>query len=342
MSAAPTQRKGPVKWVRRLFSKKTGVDFLSPMAIEKAQTAKRNKFEKVKLEKCGSKAWTEVHEFSAAIRSGEYTWEELDIDDADIRLKWAGLFHRRKRDPGTFMMRLKIPNGIMNSEQMRMVAGVANRYDPRIGVVDITTRMNIQIRGVTLEDATDIFKEVEATGLTTLQSGMDNVRNMVGSPIAGIDPLEQIDTRQLCTDMQAFITNNNKGCAEWTNLPRKFNIAISGSRDDFAHTMINDLGLQPCENADGVMGFNVVVGGLFSIKRVDESVPLDMWVRPEDAVTLSKAVLRVFRDYGPRNDRQGSRIMYLVDELGVEKFREMVEAEMKTWDKKAAPEVSDE
>lgn len=76
-------------------------------------------------------------------------------------------------------------------------------------------------------------------------SGMDNVRNMVGSPIAGLDPLEMVDTRQLCEDINNMITDERKGNAALTNLPRKINIAISGGRDDFAHTMINDIGLQP-------------------------------------------------------------------------------------------------
>lgn len=77
---------------------------------------------------------------------------------------------------------------------------------------------------------------------------MDNVRNMVGSPIAGIDPLEMVDTRSLCEEINNMITADRTGNPELTNLPRKINIAISGGRDDFAHTMINDIGLQPHVN----------------------------------------------------------------------------------------------
>ncbi|CAM9914292.1 unnamed protein product, partial [Discosporangium mesarthrocarpum] len=218
-------------------------DYLSPDALERSK--KGNKFEKVKMAKPGDAMFTEVHELAAAVRSGKFTWEELNIDDADIRLKWAGMFHRRKRNPGTFMMRLKIPNGIMTSEQMRFAAECVSKYDSSVGVLDITTRMNIQVRGITLGDSSDVIHGFYERGLTTLMSGMDNVRNMVGSPIAGIDPLELIDTRPLCDAVNNMVTNNRKGNAALANLPRKFNIAISGSRDDFAHTMINDLGLQP-------------------------------------------------------------------------------------------------
>lgn len=79
---------------------------------------------------------------------------------------------------------------------------------------------------------------------------MDNVRNMVGSPIAGLDPEEMVDTRQLCTEISDMVTDGRRGNAVFANLPRKINIAISGGRDDFAHTMINDVGLQPHEHPD--------------------------------------------------------------------------------------------
>lgn len=90
---------------------------------------------------------------------------------------------------------------------------------------------------------------------------MDNVRNMVGSPLAGLDPQEMVDTRQLCTDISDMITDGRKGNPALTNLPRKINIAISGGRDDYAHTMINDIGLQPHAHPDtGEVRFFVPLG----------------------------------------------------------------------------------
>uniref|UniRef100_A0A6S9KFP9 Ferredoxin--nitrite reductase, chloroplastic n=1 Tax=Heterosigma akashiwo TaxID=2829 RepID=A0A6S9KFP9_HETAK len=314
---------------------------------DKAEAAaSASNFEKVKLEKCGSNMWTDVHEYAAAIRSGQYSWEDINGDDIDIRLKWAGLFHRRKRTPGKFMMRLKVPNGILTSEQLRLFADTVEPYG-EIGVIDITTRQNIQMRGIVLEDASDIINNLNNIGLTSLMSGMDNVRNMVGSPIAGIDPHEMIDTRQLCIDMQKMITNDNKGRPEYTNLPRKMNFAISGSRDDYAHTSINDVGFQPIANAEGKMGFNVVVGGYFSIKAAVESIPLNMWVPPEAVVPLSEAFIRYFRDNGQRvKDRQKTRMMILIEQMGVEAFRAGVVAELAKLDPavetfEAVPEPED-
>jgi ferredoxin-nitrite reductase len=245
------------------------------------------------------------------------------------------MLHRNKRTPGQFMMRLKVPNGIVNSDQMRFYADSVEKYGPDMGVVDITTRQNIQLRGVKIEDAPDIIDGLHARNQTTLQSALDNVRNMVGSPLAGIDEQEMVDTRAFCNALNDLVSldpvTNTRGNPIYGNLPRKFNIAVSGSRDDYAHTHINDIGFQPCPHAEtGEMGFNVVLGGYMSIKRVAEAVESDMWV-PADinsVVTLSEAILRLFRDESDRKDRQKARLMWLVEKYGVEDFRKTVIAEV--------------
>lgn len=163
------------------------------------------------------------------------------------RLKYVGMLHRNKRTPGQFMMRLKVPNGIVNSDQMRFYADCVEKYGDG-GVVDITTRANIQLRGVKIEDAADIIDGLHARNQTSFQSALDSVRNMVGSPLAGIDDQEMVDTREFCNALNDLVSldpvTETRGNPQWANLPRKFNIAISGSRDDFAHTHINDIGLQ--------------------------------------------------------------------------------------------------
>lgn len=254
------------------------------------------------------------------------------------RLKWVGMLHRGKRTPGQFMMRLKVPNGIVNSDQMRFYADCVEKYGPELGVVDITTRANIQLRGVKLEDAPAIIDGLHARNQTTIQSALDNVRNMVGSPLAGIDDKEMVDTRELCNALNDLVSldpvTGTRGNPYWGNLPRKFNIAISGSRDDFAHTHINDIGLQPCRHAEtGEMGFNVVLGGYMSIKRVAHAIDSNMWI-PADrnsVVTLSEAILRIFRDESDRKDRQKARLMWLVEKYGVEDFKKAVVKEVDSY-----------
>ena len=247
----------------------------------------------------------------------------------DIRVKYAGMFHRKKATPGRFMMRLRLPNGIISSDDMRYFSEVVRPYGPEIGVVDITCRMNIQLRSPPLEDAADILKGLQARGMTSIMSGLDNLRNMVGSPIAGLDEHEIFDTRALSKQIDSWYSGNGLGNPEYANMPRKFNIAISGTRDDFSHTNINDIGLQACPHATtGEIGFNVVLGGYISIKRAAEAIPMNAWIPATDAFDLCKSILRIFRDEGFRGDRQKTRLMWLIETKTVEVFSEMVATEM--------------
>lgn len=318
--------------------KPTGTSFLPYEAVERA--AKGNPIEKAKLAKDGLSALVDVYEYAAKIRSGDMTWEEVEKADMNSRLKFVGMLHRDKRTPGQFLMRLKVPNGIVNSDQMRFYADCVEKYGEEKGVIDITTRQNIQLRGVKIEDAPDIIDGLHARNQTSFQSALDSVRNMVGNPLAGIDPLEMVDTREFCNAVNDLVSldpvTETRGNPMWGNLPRKFNIAISGSRDDFAHTHINDIGLQPAPHAEtGVMGFNLVLGGYMSIKRVAESVDADMWIpaEREAVVALSEAILRIFRDEGERKDRQKARLMWLVEKYGVEDFKKEVIKEIESYDR---------
>ncbi|ARV57606.1 ferredoxin--nitrite reductase [Nostocales cyanobacterium HT-58-2] len=295
-------------------------------------TASLNKFEKFKAEKDGLAIKAEIEKFASL------GWEAMDETDRDHRLKWMGVFFRPVT-PGKFMMRLRMPNGILTSEQMRVLAEVVQRYGDD-GSADITTRQNIQLRGIRIEDLPEIFQKFHAVGLTSVQSGMDNVRNITGDPVAGLDADELFDTRELVQQIQDMITNNGEGNPEFTNLPRKFNIAITGGRDNSVHAEINDLAFVPAfkEVENPIFGFNVLVGGFFSAKRCEAAIPLNVWVPPEDVVALCRSVLEVFRDRGSRANRQKSRLMWLIDEWGLEKFRAEVEKQFSKSLISAAPE----
>ncbi|MBW4627598.1 MAG: ferredoxin--nitrite reductase [Brasilonema octagenarum HA4186-MV1] len=298
-------------------------------------TTSLNKFEKFKAQKDGLAVKAEIEKFASV------GWEAMDETDRDHRLKWVGVFFRPVT-PGKFMMRMRIPNGILSCEQMRVLAEVIQRYGDD-GNADLTTRQNIQLRGIRIEDLPEIFKKLRAVDLTSVQSGMDNVRNITGDPVAGLDADELFDTRELVQQIQNMITSQGEGNPEFTNLPRKFNIAITGGRDNSVHAEINDLAFVPAfKEVEGariseqgaeeemtfsspIFGFNVIVGGFFSAKRCEAAVPLNVWVPPEDVVALCRAVLEVFRDHGLRANRQKARLMWLIDEWGLEKFRAEVE-----------------
>eukprot|EP00325_Prymnesiales_sp_UTEX-LB-985_P017488 CAMPEP_0174754728 /NCGR_PEP_ID=MMETSP1094-20130205/105881_1 /TAXON_ID=156173 /ORGANISM="Chrysochromulina brevifilum, Strain UTEX LB 985" /LENGTH=659 /DNA_ID=CAMNT_0015960607 /DNA_START=52 /DNA_END=2031 /DNA_ORIENTATION=+ len=329
------------------WSGPTGTSFLPEDTVARASAG--NPIEKAKIAKDASTAFNSIYEFAAAVRAGTMDWKDVEKADMNTRLKWVGLVHRDKRTPGRFMMRLRLPNGITNADSFRFYADSVEPYGSELGVIDITTRQNIQLRGVELQDADKIIDGLHARGQTSFHSALDNVRNMVGSPLAGIDDQEQVDTRPFTEALNDVITLNKetgeRGNPVWCNLPRKFNIAVSGSRDDYAHTHINDIGFQPCTHATtGKMGFNIVLGGYMSVKRVAESVDMNLWI-PADvpcAVDLTTAILRIFRDEGDRGDRQKARLMWLVESYGEvtevdghlrchQSYREAVVSEMKSY-----------
>ena len=211
----------------------TGTSFLPEETVERAE--KGSPVEKAKLAKDPSSIYNDVYEYARAVRSGEMEWTDIEKADFNVRAKWVGLVHRDKQTPGRFMMRLRLPNGITNADSMRFYADCVEPYGDDIGVLDITTRQNIQLRGVAIEDADKILDGLHARGQTSFQSALDNVRNMVGSPLAGIDEHEMVDTRPFCDALNDLISLNKetgmRGNPEWSNLPRKFNIAVSGGRD---------------------------------------------------------------------------------------------------------------
>jgi ferredoxin-nitrite reductase len=295
------------------------------MTTEADPKIKLNKVEKVKAAKDGLDVKRELEHFA------QIGWEAVDKTDLETRLKWLGIFYRPVT-PGKFMLRMRLANGVIDSKQMRVLASAIERYGDE-GTADITTRQNIQLRGIHLEDIPEIFTKFKEVGLTSIQSGMDNVRNLTGSPVAGIDPDELIDTREMNQKVQDMITNNGEGNYSFSNLPRKFNIAIEGARDNSIHAELNDLAFIPAYR-DGVLGFNVLVGGYLSAQRCAESIPLGVWVPAEEqaVVDFSRAVLTVYNEFGGiaglRASRPKARLMWLIETWGVEKFRKSLEQEL--------------
>lgn len=150
------------------------------------------------------------------------------------------------------MLRLRLPNGVIQADQLAVLADAVDRCGAE-GSADITTRQNLQLRGLLLEDMAPLVEAMAAVGLTSRQSGHDNPRNITGNPLAGIDPEELVDTRPLVEAIQARLL----GPGGPRNLPRKFNVAVGGAPDSFL--LHNDLAFLPAER-DGELGFTVLVG----------------------------------------------------------------------------------
>ena len=281
-----------------------------------------SKIEQAKAERCGLDLAPELAELAAQ------GWDNLDEADLTIRLKWLGIFFRPVT-PGRFMVRLRLPNGVIRADQLEVLADAVDRCGSD-GSADITTRQNIQLRGLLLEDMAPLLQAMEAVGLTSRQSGHDNPRNITGNPLAGIDPEEYVDTRPLVGAIQSRLLAADGP----RNLPRKFNIAVGGAPDSFL--LHNDLAFLPAHR-DGELGFTVMVGGFFSAQRNELAIPLQLWLRAEQLPAFSLAVLRHFERCGNRQARNKSRLMYLVDELGLEGYRQAVMAEFTALGGEAVP-----
>ncbi|MFN0147792.1 MAG: ferredoxin--nitrite reductase [Dehalococcoidia bacterium] len=275
-----------------------------------------NKFEALKAAKDGLDSWPDLVRYA----SEGTTIAEIPEDDLQ-RMKWYGVFYRPQK-PGTFMMRLRVHGGRMTSAQLRTVADLAAEFGG--GSADLTTRQNLQLRDIALADVPEIIRRVEACGLGTLQTGLDNVRNYMGCPLAGIDGQELMDT----TPLLGAVASAHLGKKNFSNLPRKFNLALAGCREDCGHAETQDLGFVPAtRRVDGrlVAGFNALVGGALGGSSPRLATPLDVFVQPHEVVCLFTALLAVYRDHGPREVRTKSRLKWLIAEWGEERLRDEVE-----------------
>src|SRR5437763_14540148 len=154
-------------------------------------------------------------------------WEALSPSDKEL-LKWVGIFFR-KPTPGKFMMRLRMPNGFATSAQLAAIADISKRLGN--GTLDITTRQQIELRGYTIESVPEIWERLRGVDLSSLQTGQDNVRNINGCPLAGLTPNELLDASPIVFALDQTIVGK-EGNPEFVNLPRKFNMIVTGCSEN--------------------------------------------------------------------------------------------------------------
>src|ERR1700728_1787746 len=239
------------------------------------------------------------------------------------RLKWVGMYPQRQGGDA-FMMRIKVPGGVMTAAQVREVGVAADAFaegpddSPVFGnrYADLTTRQDIQLHGIRIADVPRIWQRFWDVGLTTVQACGDSARNVCSCPVSGIDEKEVVSALPVAEAISAFFTGNR----EYANLPRKLKGAVTGCTEDCARVEINDIGLWPAEQSDGSIGFNVLIGGgLSDGERMASDI--DVFIRPDQAVELTRAIAQVFGELGNRENRGLARMRYLVQELGPEGFR---------------------
>lgn len=291
------------------------MEFLSPFR----HSRDLNPVERLKLERHPLDVETAVRECYA--REGV---EALQAVPGEVeRLKWVGIYPQRD-SADAFMLRVKVPAGKLTAPQARRIGELVERF--AVGPVDhpvwgnrycdLTTRQDIQMHWVRLGDVPTIWDLLGEVGITTVQACGDSARNVLCCPVSGVGVDEVLDAAPVAEAISAFFTGNR----EYANLPRKFKLSVTGCREDCAQAEINDVGMLPARHADGSPGFNLLVGGgLSDGPRMASDI--DVFVRPNEAVEVTRAIAQLFGELGNRENRGFSRMRYLVQELGPEAFR---------------------
>lgn len=238
-----------------------------------------------------------------------------------FRFKFHGLFYVAPAQD-SFMLRLRAPGGVLSSRQMRGLAEMARDWGA--GRCDLTTRANMQIREFQPRDIVRVLNKVEALAMTSRGSGADNIRNITASPLSGFDPTELLDVQPLAAALQHYISNSR----DLFGLPRKFNVAFDNGGAISVLADTNDIGLSAVEVPEGNdvpagVYFRVLLCGITGHRQFASDCGL--LLRPDQAVAVVAAMLRVFLHHGDRTDRKKARLKYLVDRWGIPKFLEETE-----------------
>ncbi|MEW2588744.1 nitrite/sulfite reductase [Streptomyces virginiae] len=262
-------------------------------------------------------------------------FDSIDPNDLRGRMRWWGLYTQRKPgidggktailepeelDDKYFMLRVRIDGGRLTTEQLRVIGEISEEFAR--GTADLTDRQNVQYHWIRIEDVPEIWRRLEAVGLSTTEACGDTPRVILGSPVAGIAQDEIIDGTPAIDEIYRRIVGNK----DFSNLPRKFKSAISGSPLlDVAHE-INDIAFVGVNHPEHGPGFDVWVGGGLSTNP-KLGVRLGTWVSLDEVPDVYEGVISIFRDYGYRRLRTRARLKFLVADWGPVKFRQVLEDE---------------
>lgn len=265
--------------------------------------------EKMKLEKDGLEVIHDIHRYA---KTG---FDSISAEDFD-RMKWYGVYRQKPKDGGFFMMRLRLPGGLVSAAKAAKLSELADQYAH--GFCDITTRTTIQYHWLRIEDIPPIFSQIAELGISTKGACGDIPRNVIGCPVAGIDPHEILDAREILQQVNAGFEQSS----EFSNLPRKYKVSVSGCCLHCAQPDINDaaaFALKRIVNGQEERGFGIMIGGGLSASPHLAQI-LPFFLKPEQVWPVIQAVSRIFRDEGYRLKRNRARFKFLVADWGIERM----------------------
>ncbi|MGB8402032.1 NirA family protein [Bradyrhizobium sp.] len=267
----------------------------------------------------------EQHPFDAYPRLKQQAIDNAPPSPADnFRWRYFGLFYVAPAQD-SYMCRLRIPNGILTHWQFAGMADLAERLCGPF--CHVTTRANLQLREIPPRHAVALIEAIQDLGLCSRGAGADNIRNVTGTPTAGIDPQELLDTRPYAREWHYHILNDRS----LTGLPRKFNVAFDGAGKIAVLEDTNDIAFAAVEVKDGFgiepgIWFRLGIGGITGHK--DFAKDTGIIVKPAEATKVADAIVRVFIETGDRTNRLKARLKYVIDGIGLEKFLVLVEEKL--------------
>jgi ferredoxin-nitrite reductase len=272
--------------------------------LQEAKNARDGKLNKIEIIKQIKKPLEFFESFEEFCKG---KLEDVSDDEKNFLLKCFGIFHK---EDDTFMVRVRIPAGQLESYQALAIGDISHKFGKNY--IDITTRQQIELRYLQLEDLPKVLNSLKAVGISTFQTGIDNFRNIVTSSFDGLGEQNLINCEPIIKEMQEIFMENE----EWLGtLPRKFNTGILG-------TKINDCNIYGHDccfilaKKDDKLGFNLYLGGKVGVQARDSGI----FVEQKDVITIYKAVINLFKEFGFRDNRNKNRLHFLLEAVGIEEF----------------------
>lgn len=266
-----------------------------------------SKQEEIKKRKDGLEVWDDV------LRYAEKGFDAIEADDFYL-MRWYGIYQQMP-NVGHFMMRIKIPGGVYNAAQLRAIAAITNERGR--GIADVTTRQTFQWHWLTVQDFPEIVARLKEVNISPVGACGDITRNVVSCSVAGLNPTEILDTRPAVQAIHDYFLGN----PEYSNLPRKYKIGVSGCGEQCIQPEIHCLALvATTDPKTGEAGYGLRVGGGLSTQP-HFGQWMDAFFLPEQALDAAIAVTKIYRDDGFRAKRTHARLKFLVADWGAEKFR---------------------
>jgi len=270
-----------------------------------ARNTKQNKIEKIKELKTPMSVYDNL---KTLCESG---YENLSGEDSKYFLKCFGLFDKGE---GEFMIRVRIAGGQLSNSQADAIGNISQKYGN--DYIDITTRQQIELRYIKFENLYTVLSELDAVGITTFQTGVDNFRNIVTSSFDGLSEDSSIECMPIIEQMQSIFLQKE----EWNSvLPRKFNTGILGTSTNDCNIFGHDCCFIAAKK-ENELGFNLYLGGRVGMQAQDA----DLFIKPADVKEVFLSVINLFKEFGFRDNRNKNRLVFLIESVGMDSFRETI------------------